>query len=303
MRHYNAYKYYLEERFGEPVLKIPLNGGFSCPNLDGTKAIGGCTFCDNIAFSPVAASKDDVLDQLEKGKERAFRFKKFIGYFQPFSNTYAPVERLREIYEPVLQAPDMVGIALGTRPDCFSDEIFDYLDDLASRTFLSIELGMQTAHNRTLKRVNRRHTADECLDVFERMEPMGIENVVHVLLGLPGESREDMLETARVISQQPIHGIKVHQLMIIKNTVMATQYARGDVHVFELEEYAELVSEFISLLNPKQYVHRLMAECLPESGLIAPLWSAQKRHSLNLIHNYMGEIKLRQGSAFVGELI
>ncbi|KAA3657226.1 MAG: TIGR01212 family radical SAM protein [Calditrichaeota bacterium] len=297
MRHYNAYKYFLEKRFGEPVLKIPLNGGFTCPNIDGSKGFGGCTYCDNEAFSPVALSQEDVLHQLEQGMSRAtYRFNKFIAYFQPYSNTYAPVARLRELYEPVLSHPKIVGLALGTRPDCFAEETFNYLDDVASRTFLSVELGMQTIHNRTLENINRQHSAEACFDVFSRLYEMGIENVVHVVLGLPGESKQDMLATAEKIAALPIHGVKVHQLMIIQKTVMAHQYRNGDVQTLELEEYADLLAEFIKRLRPDQHVHRLMAECREDSGLIAPQWSSNKRHSLNLIHNYFEKIKLRQGT-------
>ena len=297
MRYYNAYKYFLVEKSGEPVLKIPLNGGFSCPNIDGSKGFGGCTYCDNEAFSPVALSTDDVLQQLERGIARAhYRFKKFIAYFQPFSNTYAPVQRLKELYEPVLQRSDVVGLALGTRPDCFEEETFHYMQDLASRTFLSVELGMQTIHNHTLEHINRQHTADECYSVLSRLYPMGIENVVHVVLGLPGESKDDMMATADKIAELPVHGIKIHQLMVIEKTVMAYQYRKGDVPTLELDAYAELLSEFIMRLRPDQYVHRLMAECREDSGLIAPLWSMNKRHSINLIHNYFAQTRLRQGS-------
>ncbi len=304
MPHYNAYKYFLLKKFGEPVLKIPLNGGFTCPNIDGTRGFGGCSYCDNEAFSPVALSGDNVLQQLEKGMLRAlYRFNKFIAYFQPFSNTYAPVSRLKQLYESVLQHPKVFGLALGTRPDCFSEEIFDYLQELAQRTFLSIELGLQTSHNRTLFAINRQHSAEECYEVFKKLAPMGIENVVHVVLGLPGESRDDMLATADKIASLPVHGVKIHQLMVIEKTVMAHQYRNGDVPVFELETYAELLAEFIQRLRPEQYIHRIIAECRADSGLIAPQWSLNKRHSINLIHNYFDKINLQQGSGccFVGQ--
>lgn len=297
MRHYNAYKYFLVEKFGEPVLKIPLNGGFTCPNIDGTKGFGGCTYCNNEAFSPVALTSDDVLKQLERGMARAlYRFNKFIAYFQPYSNTYAPVSRLKALYEPVLEHPKIVGLALGTRPDCFPNETIDYLQELSNRTFLSVELGLQTSNNRTLTAINRGHSAEACYEIFERLAPMGIENVVHVVLGLPNETKDDMLATADKIAALPVHGIKIHQLMIIDKTVMAQQYRAGNVPVFELESYAKILAEFIERLRPDQHVHRIIAECRQDSGLIAPQWSLEKRHSLNLIHNYFDAIHLQQGS-------
>lgn len=301
MRTYNAYKYFLVEKFGEPVLKIPLNGGFTCPNIDGSKAYGGCTYCDNEAFSPVAISEENILHQLEKGMARAtYRFNKFIAYFQPFSNTYAPVSKLKQLYEPVLAHPKIFGLALGTRPDCFTEETFAYMDELADRTFLSVELGMQTSHNKSLQHINRQHTAEDCYDVFQKLYSMGAENVVHVVLGLPGETREEMLETADVIADLPVHGVKIHQLMVIDKTVMAHQYGKGEVTTFDLNSYADVLSEFIMRLHPDQYVHRIIAECREDSGLIAPQWSLNKRHSLNLIHNFFEANHVRQGSKYHG---
>ncbi|KAA3616647.1 MAG: TIGR01212 family radical SAM protein [Calditrichaeota bacterium] len=302
MRTYNAYKYFLVDKFGEPVLKIPLNGGFTCPNIDGSKAYGGCTYCDNEAFSPVAISNDNILLQLTKGIARAtYRFNKFIAYFQPFSNTYAPVAKLKQIYEPVLAHPKIFGLALGTRPDCFTEETFAYMDELADRTFLSVELGMQTSHNKSLRQINRQHTAEDCYEVFQRLYRLGAENVVHVVLGLPGETREDMYKTAQVIADLPIHGVKIHQLMVIDKTVMAHQFRRGEVPTFDLDSYAEVLSEFIMRLHPEQYIHRIIAECREDSGLIAPQWSLNKRHSLNLIHNYFDANNVRQGSKYLSK--
>jgi len=297
MINYNTYNNFLKKRFGKSVLKIPLNAGFTCPNIDGTKSRGGCIYCDNVAFSPVAASHDPVITQLEKGINRGkHRFDLFIGYFQAYSNTFASVEKLKEIYEPVIVHPDVVGIALGTRPDCFSKNIFDYLSEINERTYLSVEIGMQTAHNSTLKTINRHHSLEESEKVFRELANRSIKSVVHVMLGLPGESRKMMLETADMVSQLPVQGIKIHQLMVIKNTVLEKEwYLNNKTQVLFLEEYAELVGEFLSRLRPDQIIHRIMADSRIESGLVAPLWSADKRNSLQFIQNYLKENQIIQG--------
>ena len=286
---YKTYNNYLKKRFGKGVLKIPLNGGFTCPNIDGTKSKGGCIYCDNVAFSPVAASTEPVMVQLEKGIIRAkHRFDLFIGYFQAYSNTYATVEKLEKIYEPVIAHPEVVGIAIGTRPDCFSNNIFEYLSDINQRTYLSVEIGMQTAHNSTLKIINRFHTFEDSESVLHELAQRRIESVAHVMLGLPRETKAMMLHTAELIARLPVQGVKIHQLMVIKNTSLEKEwYATNKIHVLSLEEYAELVAEFISRLRPDQIIHRLMADSRIESGLIAPLWSADKRRSLQFIQDYL----------------
>lgn len=301
MTNYQTYNQYLKNRFGKSVLKIPLHAGFTCPNIDGTKSRGGCIYCDNIAFSPVAASTEPVMTQLEKGIARArHRFELFIGYFQAFSNTYAPVEKLKQIYEPVIAHPDLVGIAIGTRPDCFSDEIFDYLSDINSRTYLSVEIGMQTVHESTLKKINRHHTFEDSRQVINELARRGIETVAHILLGLPGETTEMMLQTAEIVSNLPVDGVKIHQLMIIKGTALETTlYGNGKISVFSLAEYAQLLGKFIARLRPDQCLHRIMADSRIETGLIAPLWSADKRNSLQSIQNYFKENNIRQGEKFI----
>ena len=297
---YRTYNNYLKKRFGKNVLKIPLHAGFTCPNIDGTRSRGGCIYCDNVAFSPVAASTEPVLEQLKKGMKRAsHRFELFIGYFQSFSNTYAPVEKLKQIYEPVISYPGIVGIAIGTRPDCFSDEIYNYLSEVNQRTYLSVEIGLQTVHNSTLRFINRHHSYEESVQAIEELARRNIETVVHVMLGLPGESRAMMLETANKIARLPVQGVKVHQLMIIKGTVLERNlYAKGKIKVFSLEEYAELFGEFLTRLRPDQILHRILADSRPESGLVAPMWSADKRRSLQFIQNYLKQNKISQGQNF-----
>ncbi len=282
------------------MLKIPLHAGFTCPNIDGTRSRGGCIYCDNVAFSPVAASTESVMAQLEKGISRGKkRFDAFIGYFQSYSNTHAPAEVLRKKYEPVISHPDVIGIAVGTRPDCFSPEIYDYLSEVNQRTYLSVELGIQTIHNDTLREINRGHTFEESLAAIHELANRNIEVVVHVMLGLPGETRAMMLQTAEQIARLPIQGIKIHQLMVVKGTVLEKQYfSAGKLAVLELEEYAELLGQFLIRLRPDQVIHRLMADSKFETGLIAPQWSADKRCSLSFIQNFLQKNNFYQGNFF-----
>lgn len=284
-----TYNRFLRDKFGEPILKIPVNGGFTCPNIDGSKGVGGCIYCDNRSFSPVAHTKVDIEGQLRSGIERApRRFGKFLAYFQPYSNTHGTVEKLRSVYEPALTVDNIVGLALGTRPDCFNDDVYQYLEELHERTYLSVEIGVQSAHDETLVRINRCQTHRDSVNVFNRLSKMGIESVAHVIMGLPGESREMMLETARILADLPVEGIKLHQLMVIKGTVLEGQYNRGEVSLFSLEEYTDLLEQCLEILRPDQVIHRLMADCTLENGLVAPMWSTDKMKSYGYIQKRLG---------------
>ncbi|MCP5050657.1 MAG: TIGR01212 family radical SAM protein [bacterium] len=279
------YSRYLKSKFGEPVCKIPLNGRFTCPNIDGSKGTGGCIYCDNNSFSLVAGSREEVLTQLERGISRSpRRYNKYIGYFQPYSNTYGNVEKLKTLFEPVIDYPGVVGLAIGTRPDCFDDDIYDYLEELKGKTYLGVELGVQSVHDGTLELVNRCQSHEDCVQSVTELHKRGIETVAHVILGLPGETPEMMEETARTLAGLPFHGVKVHQLMIIRGTEMEKWYEDGKVEVLNLEQYVELVHRFTGLLRPDQVIHRLAADCTFENGLVAPEWSAQKAMALSAIN-------------------
>jgi radical SAM protein (TIGR01212 family) len=300
MIRYNSYRTYLKNRFGGPVLKIPVNGGFSCPNRDGTKSIDGCTFCDNRSFSPVALSEWDVTRQVTDVISRVGkRFSLFIPYLQPFSNTYGSVERLRSVYEPLLKIPGVCGLAIGTRPDCISNEIYEYLSDISKRTYLSVELGLQSGDNGLLSACNRGHTVEEFSAAVEKLAELGIETVAHCMIGLPGETKEMMIATATLCARLPLHGVKIHQLMIIRDTALELMHSAGEVPVFSLLEYTKYLCAFLSILRPQQYIHRLMADSTPQNGLIAPLWSARKAQSLQFIAHYMDENNVVQGSAYL----
>jgi radical SAM protein (TIGR01212 family) len=296
VEHYNSYRSYIKKRFGQEVLKVPLSGGFSCPNRDGMKSHTGCLFCDNRSFSPAALKIESPVNQLRAIiSKTSHRYSAFIPYLQPFSNTYGTVEQLKAVYEPLLEIPDVVGIAIGTRPDCFSNAIYDYLYDLSKRTYLSIELGLQSGHNITLKRCNRGHTVEEFSSAIKRLAQMSIETVAHVMLGLPGECTDMMIKTAQYIASVPVSGVKIHQLMIISGTEFELMYNEGLLNLFTIEEYADILCQFIENLRPDQLIHRIMADSKPDFGLIAPLWSANKSASINVIHRIMNTAGCKQG--------
>jgi radical SAM protein (TIGR01212 family) len=294
---FNSHRTYLRHRFGKPVLKISLQGGFSCPNRDGTLSLTGCSFCDNASFSPAARiNNESPLTQLHNAITRTHhRFERFVVYLQPFSNTYAPVSRLREVYEPLIAAPGVVGLAIGTRPDCFTDETFDYLADLSRRIYLSVELGLQSVSDATLARNNRGHRVDDFERCAARLARLGIETTAHLIFLLPGDGPESAVAAARFLNRQPVAGVKVHQLMIIKGTQVEQWYAAGEVVPLTLEAYARLVADFIAALRPDMLIHRLVADSRPEHGLVAPLWSMEKHAALAVINAELSARDIRQG--------
>ncbi|MCU0610073.1 MAG: TIGR01212 family radical SAM protein, partial [Chitinispirillaceae bacterium] len=228
MPHYNTYSFFLKKKFGSPVKKVPVNAGFSCPNRDGTKSSAGCAFCDNRVFSPVAAVSTPPIEQLASAMRRAGnRYTKFLAYLQPYSNTFGTIEKIRDVCESLIAVPGVVGICIGTRPDCISDDAFEYLAGLARRTYVSVELGLQSSHDRTLSLVNRGHTFDEFAAAARRLHSLGIEPVAHVMLGLPGETDDMMFETADRLAVLPVDGVKLHQVMIIRGTLFETWFSEG----------------------------------------------------------------------------
>ena len=304
MIRYTSYRSYLRQRFGKPVLKIPVNGGFSCPNRDGTKSDTGCLFCDNRSFSPVAHQTGrTALQQLQSVLSRpASRGKLLLPYLQPFSNTYGTAGQLASVYEPLITTPGVIGLAIGTRPDCFTDAVYTYLTDLSRRIYLSIELGLQSSHDNTLILCNRGHTWNDFTAAVERLSGSGIETVAHVMLGLPGETTYMMYTTARRLADLPVQGVKIHQLMIIADTKFADWYHTGRCPVLSLERYAELLCGFLERLRPDQHIHRLAANATPQNGLIAPQWSADKTTAIQFIQQYMEVHDVVQGKLRTGRL-
>lgn len=295
--HYASYRAALRSRFGRPVVKVPVNGGFSCPNRDGTKSTQGCFFCDNRSFSPAAFSGNrTAAEQLESIITRSAGKKRlYLPYLQPFTNTYGTVEELRQVYEPLLDVEGVIGLAVGTRPDCFTEEIHRYLADLAKRTYLSIELGLQSTHDNTLRQCNRGHTFREFVAANERLASDGVEVVAHMMLGLPGETPAMMNESAMRLADLPCRGVKLHQLMIIKDTPFEKWYHAGRCPVLSIEEYCEFLCSFLSFLRPDQQIHRLVADSTVENGLVAPMWSTEKMKALQAIHAYMDRHEFSQG--------
>ena len=277
---YYAYNFALRQRFACRVQKVSIDAGFTCPNVDGTVAKGGCTFCDNRSFSPSRRlPRAGVLGQIDQSIARMrSRYKNcshFLAYFQPATNTYAPVEVLRPLYEEALTHPQVVGMAIGTRSDCVPEEVLALLEDLAHRSYLSVEYGMQTIHNRSLDWMNRGHHHDSFLDAVERSRGRGFEICAHAILGLPGENREDMLATARELARVKIDAVKLHNLYCVKNTKLAEQVAAGEVTLMGRDEYVRTAVDFLELLPPTMVVERISGDAPPDY-FVGPRWSADK---------------------------
>jgi radical SAM protein (TIGR01212 family) len=277
---YHSYNHFLRRRFGSRVQKVSLDAGFTCPNVDGTVARGGCTFCDNRSFSPSrrlprAAILGQIDQSIERMQVRYHNCQHFLAYFQPATNTYAPVERLRPLYEEALSHPRVVGLAIGTRSDCVPDETLDLLEDIASRAYLAVEYGMQTMHNRSLEWMNRGHDHASFLDAVDRSCGRGFEICAHVMLGLPGESHDDMLATARELARVNIDAVKIHNLYCVKNTRLADQVAAGEVQLMGRDEYVQTVVDFIELLPPTMVIERTSGDAPPDY-FIGPSWCLDK---------------------------
>jgi radical SAM protein (TIGR01212 family) len=276
---YHALSFNLRRRFGERVQKVSLDAGFTCPNVDGTVATGGCTFCDNRSFSPSRrVPRLDITGQLDDGirrLRRRYEVDRFIAYFQPATNTYAPVSRLRPLYEQALAHPLVVGLAIGTRPDCVPSDVLDLIEELADRTYLSLEYGIQTIHNRSLDWMNRGHHHDATIDAIERSRGRGFEICGHVILGLPGESHDDMLATACEVARLKLDAVKIHNLYAVKNTPLADQVARGEVTLMGRDDYICTLVDFLELLPPEMIVERVSGDAPPDY-FIGPSWCLDK---------------------------
>ena len=276
---YHAYNYFLRQKFGERVQKVSLDAGFTCPNVDGTVAIGGCTFCDNRSFSPSRrAPRLSIRDQLDDGIRRLktrYTADKFLAYFQPATNTYAPVEKLRPLYQSALDHPQVVGLAIGTRPDSVPDDVLDLLQDIASRAYLSVEFGVQTIHDRSLDWMNRGHHYDAMLDAMHRSSGRGFEICAHIILGLPGESHEDILATAREMARLKLDAIKIHNLYAVKKTPLAEQVERGEVQLMERDDYIRTLVDVLEILPPEMIVERISGDAPPDY-FIGPSWCLDK---------------------------
>lgn len=269
------------------MFKVPLDGGFTCPNRDGLVSKGGCTFCSDDGSGDFAGNACDPIPvQFAEGTARLHRKWKqalYIAYFQAFSNTYAPVERLRELFEPALAEEGVVGLAIATRPDCLPDDVVDYLAELNERTSLTVELGLQTIHDSTAKKINRGHDYKTFLDGLAKLRSRNISVCVHIINGLPGETPDMMLDTAREVAKMDIQGIKIHLLHVLKQTPLARQYELGLLELMDETTYVSLVCDQLEYLPPEIVIHRLTGDGPPDL-LIGPTWSRHKMAVLNAIN-------------------
>jgi uncharacterized protein len=276
---YHTLNFFYHNKFGKKIRKISIDAGFNCPNRDGTLATGGCVYCDPESFSPSRRLKtSSITEQLEAGISHIsarYAPEGFIAYFQPSTNTYAPVARLRSVFEEALSHPQVVGLAIGTRPDCVSDDVLDLLADLSSRTHLVLEYGVQTIHNRSLDWINRGHHYEAFLDAYQRSRQLNINVGVHIILGLPGETHDDIMATARELARLEIHSIKLHNLYAVRNTKLGEMVAKGEIRLPEFEEYVNLVVDFLELLPPDFVIDRLSGDA-PALYLIGPDWCTKK---------------------------
>lgn len=295
---YNTFSAELKKVFGCKVQRISVDAGLSCPNRDGLIDTEGCVFCGGHGSGSYGIKRDlDITGQLEDGKEvmrRKYKADKFLAYFQAFSNTHAPVKELRLLYEKALSVNDIVGLIVATRPDCLADDVLEYLAELHQRCYLWLEIGVQSVQDRTLTLINRRHDHACSISAIKRAKKRGLRVCAHIILGLPGESREEMLGTAQELNRLEVDGLKLHLLHVMKGTKLAEMYEKGEVELLDRDGYAGLVCDFLERLDPGIFIHRLTGDG-GHDNLIAPLWSLKKFEVLNLIDAELKRRGTRQG--------
>lgn len=291
---------FLKKHFTGKVQKISVNAGFTCPNRDGSKGTGGCTYCNNQTFNPDYCNPVlSITEQLEKGKEffaRKYPEMKYLAYFQAYTNTYSDINSLVSMYEEALNVTDIAGLIIGTRPDCMPDELLEYLGALSRRCFVLVEYGAETSHNSTLGIINRGHTWEDTVDTVTRTERNGVMCGIHIILGLPGEDRSDMLATADAVSSLPIKTIKLHQLQLIRGTRLASQVENGSVSIikWDVNDYIDMCMAFLGRLSPSIAVERFVSQC-PDSLLIYPRWGLKNYEFTNLLNSKIKKSGIYQG--------
>ena len=284
---YYSLNYFLREKFGEKVFKISLDAGFTCPNRDGTVSKGGCIFCSPRGSGDFCGSETNLMEQFQQGKEmmsKKWKKGKYIVYYQAYTNTYADVATLREKYYSVLDMEDVAGIAIATRPDCLPEEVLELLEEINRKTYLWVELGLQTIHEDTADFINRGYTLDAYIDAVKALKMRNIEVVTHAILGLPGEDKTKMLQTIDFIANTGTQGIKLHLLHIMKETRLSRLYESGAIKVLEKDEYADLIIDCLEILPENMVIHRITGDG-PRATLIAPLWSLKKWEVINAIED------------------
>lgn len=302
-RGYYDFAEFLAKHFSYKVQKISINAGFTCPNRDGNKGIGGCTYCNNQTFNPDYCKPImSVTDQLEQGKQffaRKYPQMKYLAYFQAYTNTYGELEHLKSLYEEALAVKDVVGLVIGTRPDCMPEELLEYLEELNRKTFILVEYGAETSKNETLALINRGHTWEDTVNAVIRTKKHNLLCGIHLILGLPDEDLDDILLTADEVSKLPLDTLKLHQLQLIKGTKLAQQVQNGDVKIFNwtAEEYIDVCLAFLRRLSPTIAVERFVSQS-PEHLLISPRWGLKNYEFTNLLINRIRITSTLQGSEF-----
>jgi len=303
-RRFNSYAEYFKKNFGHRVQKLTIDAGFTCPNRDGTVALGGCTYCNNDAFNPsYNTPTKSITQQLAEGVEfhkvRYRNAKDYLAYFQAYSNTYSPLPKLKEMYNEALQFPGVIGLVIGTRPDCIDNEKLDYFAELAKKYYLTIEYGVESVNNKTLQAINRGHTFEQSVIAIEETAKRGIKTGAHFIIGLPGESESEILQSIKTISALPLSSVKFHQLQIIKGTQMAKEYAENPkkFNHYELDEYLNLMVSVIERLNPNFVVERIAGE-VPPWFLAGSGWGLLRVHDILKLF----EKKLEEKNTWQGKL-
>ncbi len=304
-RRFNAYSNYFRSIYGARVQKVSIDAGFTCPNRDGSKGFGGCTYCNNDAFNPsYCDSVRSVSEQIGEGiKFHKWRYNEavsYLAYFQAYSNTYAPLEKLKILYEEALNYPGVVGLIIGTRPDCIDDEKLEYIKELSERYYIAIEYGIESCHNKTLLRINRGHSFEDAVFTLEKTAALGINAGAHFIFGLPGETRDEMLKQVDIISRLPVKTVKFHQLQIIKGTPMEIEFKNnpGDFELFTWEEYLDFFISFLERLNPAIVVERFTGEA-PPRFLTGEGWGKKRTDQIvNLIEKRLEELNTWQGRMY-----
>jgi len=301
-RRFNAYSNYFLKEFGERIQKLSIDAGFTCPNRDGTVGTGGCTYCNNEAFNPSYCTpsksiSQQIIEGIEFHKKRYRRANKYLAYFQPFSNTYAPLDKLRNIYNEALKFPEVIGLVIGTRPDCIDDKKLDFFIELSKKYYIIIEYGIESCYDKTLERVNRGHSFEQSVKAITKTAQKGIKTGAHIIFGLPGETKQEMLDEADILSELPLNNIKFHQLQIIKDTEMAKEYREKpeNFNLFSLDEYIDFIINFLERLSPDIVIERFAGE-VPPRFLSGPGWGLIRNDQiLNLIEKKLAEKNTWQG--------
>ncbi|EKE03512.1 MAG: hypothetical protein ACD_20C00196G0008 [uncultured bacterium] len=298
---YNQYSQHLEKIFGCKVYKVTLDAGFNCPNRDGTISQGGCIFCDESgSFSNAHSNLLSIEKQLNTGVERLkkrFKAKKFISYFQAYTNTYGSLDHLKNTYDKALQHEDVVGLSIGTRPDCVDPEKIDLISSYTDNHYVWVEYGLQSIHDKSLKFINRGHSAQDFINAVKMTQNKNINICAHVIIGLPGETKKNMLQTAKLLADLGVDGVKIHLLCVLQGTQIEKMYSNGEIKLLSTEEYVDIVCDFLEILPPEVTIHRIAGNGLKKI-LVAPRWLPEKFRILNLIDKELERRNSYQGKVF-----